>query len=1306
MSDIESEATLRLRIIEEARDHARNVDAFNESVGEGDKALRLHGDRMRKSVDSFNELSKSARNAGRGLDEAKKAAGSKEWNELAERIGAAQQAYRRYREEVAVGMRGDVGMDAWIAQYNQHQGDGKLTRGDLSAFREGTSGSLLGDDANEAREAARAVDDLAEAGRRLDQIQRQRAQAEANEANRQMEIRAAAAARAAQERELADAIAQRAAQEGNANRARAFQAENGVDSRLGHAPTGLRAADTSLAKGLVEEEAKARRARQALAEYDEQLNRNTVSYRASTSALAQMLQRNEEHINQLPRLRYALYDVAAASTVFTATVAGSGIGAASAFASMESAFSGVERTIEPGTASIEGMRAELEALAREMPVAFSELASIATLGNQLGVPAGQLTEFTELVAKFSTVSGMTAEASAQAFGRLKNILGLETFAEVGQLASAIELVGVRSAATDQEIIALTERLGATATRAGFTADQVVGLAGRLGSLGVAPERAQGVFETYFNSINESLAEGGEKAQAFAVITGRSIEDLNASVRNGEGFAVFQDFIAGLQGADTVQLTSALELLGLSGLRANEVIGRISANMPMLQQSFATAAQGARENSELNRQYAIILDDLASKWEIFLNKLMQFGAAVGEVLAPAISEVMTWLGELLVQFTAFADTDQGQWLITVAARLGVVAVMIGGVVAAGAILGGTFAAMRTVMAELGGTAVMGALRNLNAGLFGVAGNAAKATLATRALGIAARVAGTTVLAAILLIPGAFDVVVAAMKTGGAAVGVALTGILHALMWTIGQAAAGAVQVAGSVAQVFAGLASVFDGGAMSKAVAGWTNEAIANMQAFGNSTKYALDLAVGDVAKYGAQTGAAWNKMVGGITIPAETGASVDDLTSAMGDLDSLLGSGNAGDFADGLGDVGGAAANATQEVRTLVDYAGDLSGVMQRAFDIRFGGQQGFDTITSGWRSIATAAEDAREAVADYQRQLAEMTADRSVKEYWLTVAEMYGDELRAAEIRADLATTNAEIAKTQKDMAASQDKASMSLEGNSDAAIENRASLLGLVGNYQEYLSTLAESGMSQEELQATSQRLKQEFIAQALQMGYSRTEVEKYAVAFDDMTTIINRVPRNITVSANINPALQALNEFVARANSARATPQMGSSNPWGDGYNQGVNYGNGWIAGSENARRLITNYNRNVPGGVTYQYQYTNGAKSREFFADGGYTGGGGKWDPAGIVHKGEFVFNKEATRHFGVGFLSKMHAAGKQGKSMMPTGLGAMPGVVELGPATIHAIVQGFMAAGGTYLDGKALAESASDHFANSYRLGGM
>ena len=42
----------------------------------------------------------------------------------------------------------------------------------------------------------------------------------------------------------------------------------------------------------------------------------------------------------------------------------------------------------------------------------------------------------------------------------------------------------------------------------------------------------------------------------------------------------------------------------------------------------------------------------------------------------------------------------------------------------------------------------------------------------------------------------------------------------------------------------------------------------------------------------------------------------------------------------------------------------------------------------------------------------------------------------------------------------------------------------------------------------------------------------------------------------------------------------------------------------------------------------------------YDDGGFTGAGGKHEPAGVVHKGEFVFTKEATQRIGVPNLYNM------------------------------------------------------------------
>ncbi|MDQ0455157.1 phage tail tape measure protein [Rhizobium paknamense] len=49
----------------------------------------------------------------------------------------------------------------------------------------------------------------------------------------------------------------------------------------------------------------------------------------------------------------------------------------------------------------------------------------------------------------------------------------------------------------------------------------------------------------------------------------------------------------------------------------------------------------------------------------------------------------------------------------------------------------------------------------------------------------------------------------------------------------------------------------------------------------------------------------------------------------------------------------------------------------------------------------------------------------------------------------------------------------------------------------------------------------------------------------------------------------------------------------------------------------------------------------------FADGGYTGDGGKYEPAGVVHRGEYVMSKKATSRIGVANLEAMHNSALHG-----------------------------------------------------------
>lgn len=49
----------------------------------------------------------------------------------------------------------------------------------------------------------------------------------------------------------------------------------------------------------------------------------------------------------------------------------------------------------------------------------------------------------------------------------------------------------------------------------------------------------------------------------------------------------------------------------------------------------------------------------------------------------------------------------------------------------------------------------------------------------------------------------------------------------------------------------------------------------------------------------------------------------------------------------------------------------------------------------------------------------------------------------------------------------------------------------------------------------------------------------------------------------------------------------------------------------------------------------------------FSDGGFTGKGGKFEPAGVVHRGEFVFSKETVQRLGADNLARLHQSARRG-----------------------------------------------------------
>lgn len=963
---------------------------------------------------------------------------------------------------------------------------------------------------------------------------------------------------------------------------------------------------------------------------------------AAERELNQVLQAQEA---QLLNTRYGMYDASRTLGIFATAMVAAGTATAVAFAEVESGQSQMEQTnMDKTRAEIDAMHESVEELAGSLPIAVGELQGLFALAGQLGV-SGDLSTFVEDAAAFGTISdSLGAEEAATSVAKLVNAMGgaetvlrdmgLAVYDAAGNISNAedayrllftaVAELGVSSAATDQEIMHTAMNLARVGAQAGFSADEVVGFASATASIGVPAENARSAMQDFVHVMNTADASKMEDVAGVMGMTAQEVESMWAS--NPADF--FVQFLAAVDAADASgqNMTETLARIGIEGKRGVPTLSAMAKGWEGVAAMQGIAEEGARsyedEMNTFRQRLSLVTDDLASMWEILKNEVLLTLAELGKELAPILKDTVQGLGELLIKFREFIKSPLGKWILDQVTFFAGVATVLATVTSGLLLAAGAGIALQVSIRTLPTwiQRLIGPLIGVNVASRGAAVGMATATVGANRLRTAVQsLAKATALLAYIqtafeLGSRWFEDPQRAMaewvrNTYGSVIGVAhalsflvtaggeaAAGFIEALAWIVDGAEKSANLIISTLNRLYAALnipikVAPIDFSGASDGVRDLANQARSSARATTDSITEFINKLQGKIDEVWADLVPKPVRSDG--TIGGEDLFDWSDIESYYNDLMALAEEAGAdmGDsLGDGIGDgVGKGADQAKKELRTLVDYASDLSGVFQRAFDLRFGSMLSRDSITTSWLDVADAFEEARKNVRDLQLGIRELKAEMqgtaasiTQLEYFLSVAVDYGDTMRAQEIEAELAKLRAEraeqsadLADKQKELRDAEEAASGTLEGNSRAAIENRGALTDLIGTYQEHLRVLAESGMSQEDLFKESQRLKKEFIAQAIQMGYSKKEVYKFAEAFDDMSKIIAVVPRNVTIEFDGDPALTALREFLAQAEQEIA--DFNASNPLGGG--GGLPDGGGGTGTGHGYKRWVEEYSRAV-------------------------------------------------------------------------------------------------------------------------------
>lgn len=520
---------------------------------------------------------------------------------------------------------------------------------------------------------------------------------------------------------------------------------------------------------------------QKLQRQTEATNNLARAQRNLTAAQAEVNRETRQVSDNAFQASYSYFILAGLATQTARAIFGVAQTSLTASSQIERSFADIERTFEGTDGQLRSLQNRLFELSTATPISIIDLSKIATLGNQLGIAAEDIENFTTVLAQYTAVSGESAENAATAFGRISNLTGLAA-SQYSNLASAITFTARTTVATEATIQNTAKEISALSAGAGFSAQAIVGLAGALSSLAIPPERARGALSLYFGALNSAVAEGGPKLEAFSELTNLTADTLQRLVRENRGQEVFTAFVQGLSELDTVAKTSALDTLGLSTIRVDQTMRALAQNVPLVTQSLEGAERAFQENTEIASQYAIIQETLDSKWKEFQNSVLNAAGAVGNNFVPAAKDALEVLTGILVEVAKFADSPIGRVFLTAAGYASIFIGALAALVGVASLARASFVVLGFAVQGLGWSTATVGLRGWIATLFLGDKAARAAAFSTTAFGTAVKtssgyalIAGTnltkatTAAKAFASVLGRFAVIALAVTAVAAAIG---------------------------------------------------------------------------------------------------------------------------------------------------------------------------------------------------------------------------------------------------------------------------------------------------------------------------------------------------------------------------------------------------------------------------------------------------------------------------------------------------------------------------------------------------------
>lgn len=356
-------------------------------------------------------------------------------------------------------------------------------------------------------------------------------------------------------------------------------------------------------------------------------------------------------------------------SIFSAAYAGAlGLAVKSAI-DFESAFAGVEKTVDATEEELNALKKGIRDMAKEIPSTTTEISKVAEAAGQLGIETDSILSFTRVMIDLGETTNLSAEEAATTLARFANVTKMSQ-KDFDKLGATIVDLGNNFATTEAEIAAMGMNLASAGTQIGMSQSDIMALATALSSVGLEAQAGGTAFSKVMIEMQLAAETGSDKLKDFAKVAGMSADDFAKAFKE-DATGALMSFIDGLskggeQGESTIKI---LDDMGITETRLRDALLRSANASEIFSEAIKIGSEAWEDNTALTEEAEKRYKTAEANIQIFKNTLNDLAITFGEIVLPYLIKFIDKLKGVIEWFDKLSPTMKNTILI------------IGGIIAA-------------------------------------------------------------------------------------------------------------------------------------------------------------------------------------------------------------------------------------------------------------------------------------------------------------------------------------------------------------------------------------------------------------------------------------------------------------------------------------------------------------------------------------------------------------------------------------------------------------------------------------------------